>query len=164
MKSSLAVVAGAVERERIYLHPGRSVIASRPAVVTTILGSCVSVCLWDEVLHIAAMTHYLLPKPLAGGGDAARFGSTAIPEIYEELRKLGARSLVAKVFGGSTMNSLLAGKGGDMGSQNVTAAMTALAAIGLPVSASDTGGNVGRKLLFQTDDGTAWVKFLEKNG
>jgi chemotaxis protein CheD len=62
------------------------------------------------------------------------------------------------------MNSMLAGKGGDMGSQNVTAAMTALAAIGLPVSASDTGGSVGRKLLFQTDDGTAWVKFLEKNG
>jgi chemotaxis protein CheD len=164
MKSSLAVVAGAVERERVYLHPGRSVVSSRPAVVTTILGSCVSVCLWDEVLHIGAMTHYLLPKPLAGGGDAARFGSTAIPEIYEELLHLGARSLVAKVFGGSSMNSLLAGQRGDMGSQNVAAAMAALATLGLSVSASDTGGSIGRKLLFQTDDGTAWVKFLEKNG
>ncbi|MEA2491157.1 MAG: chemotaxis protein CheD [Acidobacteriota bacterium] len=160
--SVLAVADAAMERERLYLHPGRSVVAMKPTVVTTILGSCISVCLWDEALRIGGITHYLLPAPIAGGGDAARFGSTAIPEVYEELRRRGATTIIAKVFGGSTMNSLMAATGADLGSQNVAAAMNALQTLGVPVAASDTGGSIGRKLLFQTDDGTAWVKFLEK--
>jgi chemotaxis protein CheD len=158
---SLAL-AGSLDLERLYLHPGRSAVLVKPAVVTTILGSCVSVCLWDEVLRIGAITHYLLPAPIAGGGESSRFGSTAIPQIYEELRHHGASSLIAKVFGGSSMNSALAATGGDLGSQNVAMAMRTLQDLGIAVTGSDTGGSIGRKLLFQTDDGTAWVKFLEK--
>ncbi len=34
---------------------------SESAAVTTILGSCVAVCLWDESHGIGGMNHYLLP-------------------------------------------------------------------------------------------------------
>ncbi|HEY0142477.1 MAG TPA: chemotaxis protein CheD [Thermoanaerobaculia bacterium] len=149
-------------RTRIYLHPGHSTVSVEPALVTTILGSCVSVCLWDDRLRIGGITHYLLPQPISGAADPARFGSTAIRAIAAELTGYGATKLVAKVFGGSTMNSALATTGRDLGSQNVAMAAEELQALGIPVTASDTGGPIGRKLIFQTDDGTAWVKFLER--
>lgn len=155
-------VADEATRTRVYLHPGHSVVSVEPALVTTILGSCVSVCLWDDRLRIGGITHYLLPQPISGGGDAARFGSTAIRHVIAELNRFGATRLVAKVFGGSTMNSALAATGRDLGSQNVAVAVDELRTLGIPVTASDTGGTIGRKLIFQTDDGTAWVKFLER--
>ena len=47
--------------KRFYLHPGRLLVSTEPAAVTTILGSCVSVCLWDESRGIGGMNHHLLP-------------------------------------------------------------------------------------------------------
>lgn len=158
----MTVAVDEVTRTKVYLHPGHSVVSLEPALVTTILGSCVSVCLWDERARIGGITHYLLPQPISGGGDAARFGSTAIRHVVAEMTRSGATKLVAKVFGGSTMNSALAATGRDLGSQNVTVATQELALLGIPVMAADTGGAIGRKLIFQTDDGTAWVKFLER--
>lgn len=157
-----AAVEAEIARERVYLHPGHSIVAATPTLVTTILGSCVSVCLYDEACGLGAITHYLLPKPLASGGDAARFGTTAIPQVIEDLKRRGAKSLTAKVFGGSAMNSALAATGRDLGTQNAAVAMQILAEHRIPVAAIDTGGASGRKLLFQTDDGTAWVKYVEK--
>lgn len=157
-----AIAVDDVARTKVYLHPGHSVVSLEPALVTTILGSCVSVCLWDERTRIGGITHYLLPQPISGGGDAARFGSTAIRHVIAEMNRAGGTRLVAKVFGGSTMNSALAATGRDLGSQNVSVAVEELRALNIPVVASDTGGAIGRKLIFQTDDGTAWVKFLER--
>lgn len=148
-------------RERVYLHPGRSFVATAPTVVTTILGSCVSVCLWDENAHIGGLTHYLLPDPI-GPGDPARFGTTAIVDLVDQLRRIGAMSLVAKVFGGSSMNSALAAAGRDLGTRNSEVACEMLRTLGVSIVARDVGGVHGRKLLFQTDDGMAWIKRLEK--
>jgi len=160
--SNLAVQE--LARERAYLHPGFSYVATAPTLVTTILGSCVSVCLWDDVTGIGGLTHFLLPRPVAAAGDAARFGTTAVPELIEQLRRRGAVRLTAKLFGGSSMSSALAAAGRDLGTQNVRIAGELLDAARIPVIAADTGGPSGRKLLFQTDDGTAFVKYLEARG
>jgi chemotaxis receptor (MCP) glutamine deamidase CheD len=48
-------------------------VADTPAVITTILGSCVSVCLWSE--SVAGINHFILPR---GGIQASgRYGSQA---------------------------------------------------------------------------------------
>jgi len=159
--SSVCLVDDTADCERIYLHPGQLVVAVTPTVITTILGSCVSVCLWDQETRFGAMTHYLLPKPM-GAGDASRFGTTAIAHVIEELRRRGATNPAAKVFGGSSMNSALALAGRDLGTQNAAVAMAALANASIPVAAVDTGGSIGRRVVFRTDDGTAWMKYLEK--
>jgi chemotaxis protein CheD len=148
-------------RERVYLHPGNSYLAMVPTIVTTILGSCVSVCLWDESLAIGGLTHYLLARPGTIRGSAERFGTTAIRQLVDQLRQRGARHLTAKVFGGSSMNSALAATGRDLGTQNAIVAMETLRELAISIAASDTGGASGRKLLFHTDDGAAFVKYLD---
>src|ERR1051326_187977 len=48
-----------------FLQPGHLVIATEPMQVTTILGSCVAVCLFDTTKRIGGINHFMLP--LAGG-------------------------------------------------------------------------------------------------
>ena len=151
-----------VSRQSIYLHPGQLVATREPAVVTTILGSCVAVCLWDEVAGAGGVNHYLLPEGPGTDTGALRFGNVATEALIDRLLRLGAQRgrLRAKVFGGACISASFTGQTPHLGATNVARALDVLAREGLRVDARDTGGRRGRKLLFQTDDGVAWVKEL----
>lgn len=150
------------ELERIYLLPGRHVVAEKPTLVTTVLGSCVSACLWDDVRGIGGVNHYLFPAGDADGVEGDRFANSAIAVLLDGLLGLGAiRSrLKAKIFGGARVLGPARGVGSDLGSRNAKAATTILERLGIPVVASDVGGERGRKLVFRTDEGSAWVRKL----
>lgn len=147
---------------RIYLYPGEFVTSADPCRITTILGSCVSVCLWDETRGFGGMTHFVLPLDVRNGVSSPRFGNVAIRLVIAALRELGSdpRELEAKLFGGSAMQGARVGSV-SLGEQNVLTARHALAREGIPVVAEDVGGVAGRKILFDTADGSVWVKTLE---
>jgi chemotaxis protein CheD len=143
----------------VYLHPGQIVVAARDCRLTTILGSCVSVALYDPTCAVGGINHYLLPR---GPRDSAsaRFGEVALPRLLREVKAAGATaaSLVAKVFGGACL--LGAAGRRDIGSQNVETALAFLARERIRVVAQHTGGAQGRKLIFRTSDGVVWLKSL----
>jgi chemotaxis protein CheD len=148
----------------LYLQPGGLVVAAQPTEVTTILGSCVSVCLWDERLRVGGLNHFLLPSAPKGQVSSARHGDAAIPMLLRDLERLGSqrRNLRAKVFGGAHVAGAPAGSAGPtLGQRNAELARRLLAEAGIPIIAEDLGGTVGRKLRFRTDDGLALVKTLE---
>jgi chemotaxis protein CheD len=66
----------------------------------------------------------------------------------------------AKVFGGANIMPSLRSEREPLGTRNVIAADEHLASVGIPVVARDVGGKRARKLIFKTDDGTAWVKTI----
>lgn len=157
------VAADAPGRDAVYLHPGQLVLCDRPTAVTTILGSCVSVCLYDERTGAAGMNHFLLPHWAGTGENGARFGGAAMRQLVDGLRRLGARTadLRAKVFGGACV--LQAFERADrehLGTRNAQVALEFLRAEGIPVLAEDTGGRRGRRLCFHTDDGAALVRLI----
>ncbi|HYH97914.1 GAF domain-containing protein [Hyalangium sp.] len=146
-----------------YLEPGGVVSAVRPTEVTTILGSCVSVCLWDERLRQGGMNHFLLPTAPSGQPSNGRHGDAAIPMLVRELERLGSHrlNLRAKVFGGAHMaGPRPPGAAPPLGDRNAALARRLLGEVGISIIAEDLGGNAGRKLRFRTDDGTALVKTL----
>jgi chemotaxis protein CheD len=150
-------------RASAYLHPGQLVLVDRPTAVTTILGSCVSVCLYDERRGVAGVNHFLLPFWTGGAQAGARFGCQAMRQLVRGVVELGARhaELRAKVFGGACVLDAFSRADGDhLGTRNVRVALDALEAEGIPVVASDTGGRRGRRLSFTTDDGTALVRLI----
>lgn len=151
-----------IERASLFLHPGQVFAAPEPTEITTILGSCVSVCLFARAHRVGGMNHYLLPHAVAGPRFPARFGSVAIKRLVERMADFGCRvsELEAKVFGGAAVVRALAQTEARLGAQNVDVALDTLRALGIPVCASDVGGARGRKLVFHTDDGAAWVKAL----
>lgn len=154
--------SGATSRSSSYLHPGQLLVSRDPCEVTTVLGSCVAVCLWDATLRVGGINHYLLPYRVESNQASPRFGNVAIERLINALLALGSRKprLEAKIFGGA---SVIPGRwetGGQLGSKNVTVAREVLQVEGTPIVAEDVGGTRARKLVFQTDTGIAWVKHI----
>jgi chemotaxis protein CheD len=155
--------ADATGRRSVYLHPGQVLACREPTLVTTVLGSCVAVCLWDPTSCLGGINHYLLPYWAGGGLSSARFGNVAIRELVDGLLGLGARrtTLAAKVFGGACVFDAFDGNGRQhLGAQNVERAVSLLEDEGIPIVAADTGGRRGRKLVFRSDDGAVWLRAI----
>jgi chemotaxis protein CheD len=147
-------------RALVYLHAGQLVAAAVPTAITTVLGSCVAVCLHDAEARVGGMNHFLLPHHVERE-RSARFGNVAVPQLVDAVLRAGAqrRRLVAKVFGGAAVLAGL-GVGRRLGEENAALAVRLLQEAGIPVRDVDVGGNRGRKLVFVTDDGIAWVRAL----
>ncbi len=146
-------------RPQRYLHAGEVAVAAEPTAVVTVLGSCVAVCLHDPAARVGGVNHFLLPHHVARE-RSARFGTIAVPELVAAMVRAGASrsALVAKVFGGA---GVLAGRArGRLGEENATLAGRLLEDAGIPVLERDLGGERGRKLVFLTDVGTAFVRQL----
>jgi chemotaxis protein CheD len=147
-------------RAQVYLHAGQVFASATPTAVTTVLGSCVSVCLHDPVARVGGVNHFLLPLHV-DRERSARFGTVAVPELVAAVvRAGGARGrLVAKVFGGASVIAAISG-GRRLGDENARLALDLLEAARIPVLDHDVGGRRGRKLVYFVDEGTAWVREL----
>jgi chemotaxis receptor (MCP) glutamine deamidase CheD len=137
------------------------VFASRsPAVVSTVLGSCVAACLYDPASGIGGMNHFMLPDAKRETQSAA-FGVHAMELLINKIMQLGGdrRRLHAKVFGGGNVLALQ-GTQLQVGLRNVEFVLTFLADEGIPLAGKRVGGGTGVKLCFQTDNARALVKPL----
>jgi len=142
--------------EAAKILPGQYHAAADDIVIVTVLGSCVSACLWDPLRRIGGMNHFMLP----GAGDSGRMGIYAMELLINRLLKLGAdRSrLQAKVFGGA---SVLQGMDAlNVGTQNGTFALQFLAEEGIPVVSQDLYDVCPRKVYFFAASGKVLVKRL----
>jgi chemotaxis protein CheD len=143
---------------RLFLSPGEVVCAAEPTLITTVLGSCVTVTLWDKERRIGGLNHFILPR-----GNSARYGDSAILELIEGMLEIGAhlRSMEAKVFGGAAV--LPIGGQGSVGAANVAFALVELSRRGIPIAGRRTGGERGRLLMFNTETGDAFVRWLAEH-
>ncbi|HEX2545915.1 MAG TPA: chemoreceptor glutamine deamidase CheD [Ramlibacter sp.] len=138
--------------------------AARAGAITTVLGSCVSTCLWDPIERVGGMNHFMLPGDTASPGSpwaaSARFGVYAMEVLINQMLRLGAdrKRLVAKVFGGA---QLLAGFDRlDVGAKNSEFALDFLKVEGIRVLAQDLQDVCPRKVHFFVDSGKVQVKRL----
>lgn len=130
-------------------------------VLTTILGSCVSTCLYDSKAKIGGMNHFLLPESSTSNFGSNRYGAYAMELLINELMKLGAqkRHLIAKVFGGADMlsNELAVGK------RNGRFALGFLKEEGIPCVSTSLGGQQARRIRFWPQTGDAKLKFIDND-
>lgn len=147
----------------LYLKPGEVVVSLNPLLVSTVLGSCVAVTMYSASRQFGAICHAMLPAN-AGRERDLRYVDTAVHYLYDKMVECGAGTdLVVKLFGGAQMLDVGGGYSqakGSVGEQNVARAEAVLAALGLKVSARDTGGLSGRKLFFCTRDGDVFMRRL----
>jgi chemotaxis protein CheD len=141
----------------VFLAPGSLHCVAAPSRVTTILGSCVAVCLWDTRLRLCGMNHYLLPHH-GGAEPSLRFGDTAIGRLLEAMARLGCQpgALQAKLFGGAAVLGLATGRD-PVGDQNVRVALDMLRQCGIPLIARETGGVSGIRIRLSTESGDVMV-------
>lgn len=122
-------------------------------VLSTILGSCVAVCMWDPIACVGGMNHFLLPEGTGRGSNSIKYGAHAMELLINGLSKQGAaRSrLLAKLFGGARMASQFR----DIGTGNIQFARAFLKNEGIPCVSESLGGFEARRVRFWATTGQA---------
>jgi chemotaxis protein CheD len=142
-----------------------AVVARSGVIVTSGLGSCVAIILYDRTARVAGLAHILLPDVDQGRPpfNPAKFPSTAVPLLVGEMRRAGAAGpFGAKLVGGARMFTTLLSSGVNMGERNVDASRRALQAARIPLAAEDVGGEHGRSVFVDVSSGDVLVQSLQR--
>jgi chemotaxis protein CheD len=141
-----------------YLLPSTIFADREPHVVDTVLGSCISVCLYDAKLKIGGINHYMLPLWNGEGLASPKYGNIAIDKLIDKMLSMHStkQGMIAKVFGGANqINSF-----SSVGERNIELAREQLKAYKIRIVAENVGGAIGRKIRFNTETGEVQMKFL----
>lgn len=156
--------------QSICLKPGKLFVGDKPCEVMTLLGSCVAVTMFSPRLRVASICHAMLADP--DGPDRAaketaepyKYVSLVVPFMAEKFRNLGITptETEVKLFGGANVfgNNHANKRGHGIGVANIRRAKEILDQYGLRVAREHTGGDRGRKLIFNTTSGVVWLKCL----
>jgi len=154
---------GQIEYGSHYLYPGNIFVSADPHRVTTVLGSCVSVCLWDPTRRIGGINHFMLPLWNGEGLASPKYGNIAMDKLVDRMIGMGAKmsNIQAKMFGGGEVLRVTSGVL-NVGERNIIYAKNRLDELKIPIAGSNVGGKTGRKLIFDTYEGTVFMKRLSK--
>lgn len=146
----------------VKIMPGEFFVGIGNIALATVLGSCVSACLWDPVTRVGGMNHFMLADA-RGRADHMRYGQFAMDTLLQHLLAAGAlaHSIEAKIFGGARVMRGLTHS--EVGSQNVSFVLAYLKDQNIPVSASDLGDIFPRKLYFFPESGQVKLRRLRAN-
>ena len=139
--------------EKYYLHPGYIYANSEKSIISTVLGSCVSICIWDCKKMCGGMNHFIYPKKK--GIRNGKYGNISCLYLIKLMLNLGSnkKDLSAHIVGGAN-NPILKS---NIGKKNIEIAEKILNTHGINVLIRDVGGQVGRKLVFNTETGELLV-------
>lgn len=145
--------------ESVFIQVGEFHIASVPTLISTVLGSCVAVCLFDRRTKIAAMNHYLLPFGMNSVAPL-KCGDASCEAMISQMLARGAtaNAIDAKICGGANI-SRSGIESMKIGEKNVQMAIDVLGKYQIKISHMDTGGNIGRKVTFNTQTNTVDVSY-----
>ena len=152
----------------VNIKPGEIYVSSKPELISTILGSCISACIWDPFVSIGGMNHFMLPfgdnedikdwLPTQWYSKAGRYGNYAMELLINTLIKRGALKsrLKVKVFGGSVVS----GNKALIGYKNTEFIREYIRTENLSLVSENLGGEVSRKIIFDPITGKVFLKRL----
>ncbi len=145
--------------DAVKVLPGEYYVARDDIMVMTVLGSCISACIWDGRVRAGGMNHFMLPDGDSADGGG-RYGSYAMELLINQMLKLGARreSMQAKIFGGAQVMAGFTSM--NVGERNTRFVLDYLATERIPVVSQDVLDIHPRKVCFFPVTGKALVKRL----
>lgn len=158
------------QKDIITIHPGEYYTSKDDIYIATVLGSCISVALYDIKQGFGGMNHFMLPKsnrdePLSSE-DEGRFGNFAMELLINDMINKGSskQSLRAKVFGGGNVLDAGNSQMNMTGINNINFALNYLKAENIPIIVNDTGGIFPRKIYFNPLTSKVYLKRIQKSG
>ncbi|MBY0454696.1 MAG: chemotaxis protein CheD [Burkholderiaceae bacterium] len=149
----------------IFLQPGEYFVGNADFQIRTMLGSCVSITLWDPIKRIGAMSHFLLPKRTYTTEPIrhldARYGDEALLLMLGELAQVGVSpaQCQGKIFGGGNMFPGHRSAGSmQIGQRNGEAARALLRDRGIPIVSESLFGIGHRQIIFDVSTGDVWSR------
>ena len=144
-----------------FLEPGYIFVATRPSVISEVMGSCVSVCLYDRKRKTGGMNHFRFPDIREKHLTTALYGNVATIALIRMMIGDGSnkKHLEAQIIGGS-YNRLVSPR--NIGRENIMTARSILARERVNLVSEDVGGEKGRKVVFNTRTNEIAIMKVEK--
>ncbi|MGN1350234.1 MAG: chemotaxis protein CheD [Anaerovoracaceae bacterium] len=138
------------------------VARTEEGLITYALGSCIGICLYDAGTRIAGMVHIMLPQPGGKVDNRAKYATTGIPELIQQMVAAGASKtrLTAKIAGGAKMfavngtNTAI----GEIGQRNAAMVRQVLKQNGIRILGEDCGLDYARTMSVFRADGSVHIK------
>jgi len=143
--------------------PGELYVTKHHELITTLLGSCVAVCMRDKINKIGGMNHFKLPQPMDGHHDQenTNYGIYAMELLINEILKEGGNKsfFECSIFGGG---NVLQGVSNDIGKKNIKFVLDFLQQDGIPVIGQETGHTTGQQVYFHPVSGKTFSAIKDK--
>ena len=157
-----------LDMEVVKILPGEYYVTCSDEVISTVLGSCISVCISEKKLGIGGMNHFMLPENKNGSDDgwqdrqigrATRYGVDAMEHLVNDILKQGGRKnhFEIKVCGGGRMMEKMS----DVGKRNIEFIRDYLQTEGYGITSEDIGDIYPRKVRYFPKTGQLQVKKLQ---
>lgn len=139
-----------------YLSPGHIYVSHEPALVSTVVGSSVAVSLWDNKREYGGMAHFLYPFTDDRCRTTAQYGNVAVKYLVTMFLDHGVqeKSLRAQIFGGALSAPADCMR---IAKENIQMTRKVLRNHRISIVSEDTGGAMGRKIVFNTQRNEAIV-------
>ena len=158
------------QKQIVTISPGEYHCSKQDCYISTVLGSCIAITLWDSRNKIGGMNHFMLAstsRECSISDDiAGRFGEYSMELLINDMIKAGAQKkyFQAKVFGGANIfKENLSATGPRVGAANIFFAFNYLETEGIPILKSDTGGVQARKILFEPLTNKVYLKRIKNS-
>ena len=143
------------------LEPGYIFVATKPTVISAVLGSSVAVSIYDRKRMVGGMNHFRVPYVHDKRRATASHGDVATLTLIHMIINEGSRTkhLEAQVFGGAYNREV---SSRDIGRENIMVARRVLAKQRIRIISEDVGGEKGRKVVFNTYSSETAVLKVER--
>ncbi len=147
-----------VDKQEYLLQPGYLILPERAMLIYMILGSCVAVIISNKAVDKTGICHFIRPNKKEDDKPRSVYGTVAVITLIKMLLEKGGSigDLEAQVIGGGDL------PGRSLGEENAEMALKILKKRGVHVASQDTGGNKGRKVIFNTDNNNLAVIKVDK--
>jgi chemotaxis protein CheD len=147
--------------QNYFLKPGFIYMSTKPTIISTVVGSCIAVCVFDRKQKIGGMNHFQFPIIRSSKQATARYGNVAVSALINLMINEGSKSehLEAQILGGA-FNPEISNK--NIGQENINAAKKVLKNKNIRIVSEDVGGEKGRKVIFNTNTNEVAVVKVDK--
>jgi chemotaxis protein CheD len=150
----------------VYLHPGEAYFGDKPVLVSTVLGSCISITMFCKKVNYGGISHCLLPtcgrEGCANCDEPYKYVNCTMENMLKkfESMKIKKEDIEVKAFGGGDVliTKEESQKSKTIGRQNIAALTKWLENNEMKLTSYDMGGGKGRKIFFLPTTGDVYLK------
>ena len=156
-------------KQVVTILPGEFFSTTKPVLISTVLGSCISIALYDPTLKLGGLNHFMLPTTNKcreiSFEEQGRYGDFAMELLINDMLSKGSRkeNLKAKIFGGGNVLDNGGYNKNRTGLNNISFALDYLQTEKIPVLANDTGGIFPRKIFYDPQSFKIYLKRIQRS-
>jgi chemotaxis protein CheD len=139
-------------------------VAANSEVLKTVVGSCIALCMWDNIKRVGGMVHIMYPQSNGNITEPrGKYADTAVEALLSAMFKRGCKkeNITAICAGGASMFNYQNINNITIGEKNYQIIKECLSKFNILLKTKEVGGTSGRRVVMNTSDGRVMITTLD---